>query len=72
MKKAESATTMPMEKMTIEGRPVAYDDTDVLKTVVLMTDGQHDRSYRIQDWAYNSESEYAHWNRYNLFSATTP
>lgn len=50
-----------------EGRPVAYDDTDVLKTVVLMTDGQHDRSYRVQDWAYNSESEYAHWNRYNLW-----
>lgn len=25
-----------------EGRPVAYSDTDVLKTIVLMTDGQHD------------------------------
>ncbi|EPX85570.1 TadE/TadG family type IV pilus assembly protein [Salipiger mucosus] len=50
-----------------EGRPVDYDDQEVLKTVVLMTDGQHDRSNRIQDWAYNSESEYAHWERYNLW-----
>ncbi|MAB08706.1 MAG: pilus assembly protein [Rhodobacteraceae bacterium] len=50
-----------------EGRPVDYDDEDVLKTIVLMTDGQHDRSFRIRDWAYNSESEYAHWDRYNLW-----
>ena len=35
--------------------------------IVLMTDGQHDRSFRIRDWAYNSESEYAHWDRYNLW-----
>lgn len=50
-----------------QGRPVSYDDPEVLKTVVLMTDGQHDRSYRIQEWAYNSDSEYAHWDRYNLW-----
>ncbi|WP_236016711.1 TadE/TadG family type IV pilus assembly protein [Salipiger abyssi] len=50
-----------------EGRPVDYDDDEVLKTVVLMTDGQHDRSNRIQDWAYNSEAEYAQWERYNLW-----
>ena len=49
------------------GRPVAYDDSDVLKTVVLMTDGQHDRSFRIRDGYYNSESEYVHWNKYNLW-----
>lgn len=49
------------------GRPVDYDDEDVLKTIVLMTDGQHDRSFRIQDWAYDSDSEYAHWDRYNLW-----
>ncbi|KMK66336.1 Tad domain-containing protein [Puniceibacterium sp. IMCC21224] len=49
------------------GRPVNYDDTETLKTVVLMTDGQHDRSFRIQDWAYNSSSEVAQWERYNLW-----
>jgi hypothetical protein len=50
-----------------EGRPVAYDDEEVLKTVVLMTDGQHDRSYRIRSGYYDSDSEYAHWDRYNLW-----
>ncbi|WP_353472864.1 pilus assembly protein TadG-related protein [Salipiger sp. H15] len=50
-----------------EGRPVAYDDGDVLKTVVLMTDGQHDRSFRIRDDYYNSDSEYVQWNKYNLW-----
>ena len=50
-----------------EGRPVDYDDEDVLKTVVLMTDGQHDRSFRIRDGYYNSDSEYAQWNKYNLW-----
>ncbi|GGG81021.1 hypothetical protein GCM10011415_33130 [Salipiger pallidus] len=49
-----------------EGRPLDYDNEEVLKTVVLMTDGKNDRSHRIRDWAYDSESEYAHWNRYNL------
>ena len=51
----------------MSGRPVDYDDHETLKTVVLMTDGQHDKSYRIQNWAYNSSSEVAHWNRYNLW-----
>ncbi|MBR9890971.1 pilus assembly protein [bacterium] len=50
-----------------EGRPVAYSDTDVLKTIVLMTDGQHDRSFRIQNWAYNDENEVEHWSQYNLW-----
>ncbi|MCA0964285.1 TadE/TadG family type IV pilus assembly protein [Salipiger bermudensis] len=50
-----------------EGRPVAYSDTDVLKTIVLMTDGQHDRSFRIQNWAYDDENEVEHWSRYNLW-----
>ncbi len=50
----------------LSGRPVDYTDSETLKTIILMTDGMNDRSYRIQDWAYNSESEYAHWNRYNL------
>ncbi|WP_150296874.1 pilus assembly protein [Salipiger aestuarii] len=50
-----------------EGRPADYNDGETAKTIVLMTDGQHDRSYRIQDWAYDSASEYAHWERYNLW-----
>ncbi len=50
-----------------EGRPVAYSDTDVLKTIVLMTDGQHDRSFRIQNWAYNDENEVEHWSQFNLW-----
>ncbi|MBU2962547.1 hypothetical protein KO516_17300 [Citreicella sp. C3M06] len=50
-----------------EGRPAAYDDGETAKAIVLMTDGQHDRSFRIQDWAYNSDSEYVHWSKYNLW-----
>ena len=49
------------------GRPANYNDVETLKTIVLMTDGQHDKSYRIQDWAYNEPSEVAHWDRYNLW-----
>lgn len=48
-------------------RPAAYDDPETLKTVVLMTDGENVRTYRIADWAYDSSSEYAHWNRWTLF-----
>jgi hypothetical protein len=48
------------------GRPVAYSDEETLKTVILMTDGQNDRSYRIPNWYYNSESEIVHWKNYNL------
>ncbi len=50
-----------------EGRPANFDDTETLKTVVLMTDGQHDQSFRLQDWAYDSESDIANWDRWNLF-----
>lgn len=49
------------------GRPSDYNDEETLKTVVLMTDGQHDRSFRIQNWAYNSESEISLWDRNNLW-----
>ena len=47
-------------------RPAEYTDTETLKTVVLMTDGQNVDTTRIQPWYYNSPSEYAHWNRYPL------
>ncbi|MBT0958795.1 pilus assembly protein [Alphaproteobacteria bacterium KMM 3653] len=43
-------------------RPAAWDDDETLKVVVLMTDGENVSTYRIEDWAYNSNSEYAHWN----------
>ncbi|ETX27377.1 pilus assembly protein TadG-related protein [Roseivivax isoporae] len=49
------------------GRPANYNDVNTLKTVVLMTDGQHDRSYRLSDWAYDTQSEVAHWASYNLW-----
>ncbi|MBS8228882.1 TadE/TadG family type IV pilus assembly protein [Vannielia litorea] len=48
-------------------RPADYDDDETLKVVVLMTDGENVDTYRIQDWAYNSNSEYAHWNNYPLW-----
>ncbi|MFC6760302.1 hypothetical protein ACFQFQ_13725 [Sulfitobacter porphyrae] len=47
-------------------RPSALDDPETLKTVILMTDGQNDRSMRIPSWYYNSDSEIVHWSRYNL------
>ncbi|MFV2034454.1 MAG: pilus assembly protein TadG-related protein [Halocynthiibacter sp.] len=48
-------------------RPAAWDDPETMKVVVLMTDGQNVNTYRIEDWAYNSESEYVHWSRYSLW-----
>ncbi|MFK7835382.1 MAG: pilus assembly protein TadG-related protein [Sulfitobacter sp.] len=48
------------------GRPSAYSDDETLKTVILMTDGQNDRSYRIKSRYYDAESEYVHWNNWNL------
>ncbi|QFT59253.1 von Willebrand factor type A domain protein [Sulfitobacter sp. THAF37] len=47
-------------------RPSALNDPETLKTVILMTDGQNDRSMRIPDWYYNSDSEIMHWVDYNL------
>lgn len=47
-------------------RPVAYNDPETLKTIVLMTDGQNVDTTRIQPWYYNSESEIVHWHRYPL------
>ncbi|WP_254796758.1 hypothetical protein [Sulfitobacter albidus] len=47
-------------------RPAAYEDEETLKTVVLMTDGEHDYSYRIASRYYANASHASHWNRYNL------
>ncbi|WP_299625108.1 TadE/TadG family type IV pilus assembly protein [uncultured Tateyamaria sp.] len=48
-------------------RPVAYDDVETIKTLLLMTDGENVNTTRIQDWYYNSASEYAHWAKYPLY-----
>jgi len=47
-------------------RPAAFSDPATLKTIILMTDGQHHYSYRIDDRYYANSSHAAHWNRYNL------
>ena len=47
-------------------RPTAYNDEETIKTVILMTDGQNDRSWRIPSWYYDSSSEIVHWANYNL------
>lgn len=49
------------------GRPLAFESNDVLKIIVLMTDGEPSAQYRIEDWAYDSTSEYAHWNSVSLW-----
>ena len=43
-------------------RPVAFDDHETLKTVILMTDGQNHYSKRINPQVYANTSHYAHWN----------
>ncbi len=45
--------------------PVTEQET--IKTVVLMTDGMNVNQYRIENWAYNSSSEYRHWRKYTLW-----
>ncbi len=52
---------------TFANRPAEWDDPDALKVVVLMTDGENVNTYRIRNWAYNSPSEYAFWNRNALW-----
>ena len=48
------------------GRPASYTDTETVKFIILMTDGENSTSSRIQSWAYDSDSDYAHWSRYNF------
>ncbi|MFD1343201.1 pilus assembly protein TadG-related protein [Litorisediminicola beolgyonensis] len=48
-------------------RPAALDDVQTLKTIVLMTDGQHDSSYRLSSFAYDTASEVSHWAANNLW-----
>lgn len=45
------------------GRPAEHDDSETLKTIVVMTDGVNTASQRIKESRYNSRSEYRHWGR---------
>lgn len=51
---------------TFANRPVAFDDRETLKTVILMTDGENTSSKRINPQVYANSSHYAHWNSYNF------
>ena len=48
------------------GRPASYDDNETLKFIILMSDGENTSSLRLQNWAYDSDSDRNHWNNYNL------
>ncbi|WP_298857691.1 TadE/TadG family type IV pilus assembly protein [uncultured Sulfitobacter sp.] len=52
--------------ITFEDRPVAFDDNETLKTVILMTDGENTSSKRINPSVYANTSHYAHWNNNNF------
>lgn len=47
-------------------RPKSYSDPDTLKTIILMTDGKNDRSFRISSQYYANASHYNHWNNNNF------
>ena len=53
------------------GRPAAYPvdgvASETQKVIVLMTDGQNDSSWRLQDWMYQTASQYAHWASNNFW-----
>ncbi|WP_282047988.1 pilus assembly protein TadG-related protein [Sulfitobacter mediterraneus] len=56
---------------TVDGaftnRPASYSDSDTLKTIILMTDGENVPTVRIKDSRYDSSSERYHWSRYPLY-----
>ena len=47
-------------------RPALYSDTETLKTILLMTDGENVNTVRIADWAYSRRNYRVHWTRYPL------
>ncbi|WP_025062817.1 TadE/TadG family type IV pilus assembly protein [Sulfitobacter guttiformis] len=51
---------------TFANRPVAFNDNETLKTVILMTDGENTSSNRINPQVYANSSHYAHWNSYSF------
>lgn len=42
-------------------RPVAFDDPDTTKIIVLMTDGENVDQLRLPEFAYDTEEEREHW-----------
>jgi hypothetical protein len=48
------------------GRPADYSDTETLKTIILMTDGENTESKRISSFVYANENHRTHWDRYNF------
>lgn len=64
-------TTTPVNGFSVfdqafKTRPAAHNDTETLKTVVLMTDGANSSSYRIEDVYYNSNKEIKRWRNNNM------
>lgn len=47
-------------------RPASYTDSRTLKTIVVMSDGENDRSHRIASSFYATPSHYAHWDSFNF------
>ena len=47
-------------------RPADYSDTETLKTVLLMTDGQNVNTTRIDDYYYSWHNARVHWTKYPL------
>lgn len=47
-------------------RPAAYTDSKTLKTIVVMSDGENDKSMRINGSVYANSSHYVHWDNYNF------
>lgn len=54
---------------SFSARPAAYDDPDVLKVVVLMTDGNIRYQQRPKSSAYDSSSERQYWATHQLSSS---
>ena len=50
------------------GRPLAWDDPEALKVLIVMSDGENTDQYRISDWAYDSPEEITLWNDNTLWS----
>lgn len=52
---------------SFEGRPANYNDSETLKTIVLMTDGANVATKRIDPSKYNTVEEREFWSQNNLY-----
>ncbi|MGJ8544872.1 MAG: pilus assembly protein TadG-related protein [Sulfitobacter sp.] len=52
---------------TFASRPSAWYDDETLKTVILMTDGKNDKSWRLDSDVYTRQDHISHWNNYNYY-----